>query len=293
MRKLIFLLPSILLFIACSSPNPPQWYNKIYNDNNNIIYATGVGKTKQEAINNALANASAKISVIVKSMYKSLKYQYKGNDTTSYSNNSIFNIETKTNPIEFSQYKILKLQKKENYYILIQINRIENAKYICNNINYPDIDKTSLNIFLNYKKIIFLLNQKIKKLKNINALYPLCKNKLTQIINLKKEIIKKFNNLSVFIVSNNKNIKNIMEDILNIQTSKNGNIKIFIHQNTKYKQIGNYKITTIYLNLKIKADNHSKNYSLICAASSIQDFNTAKELAYQECKGKLKNLFNN
>ncbi len=291
--KKLFLLPLIFLFIACSSPNPPQWYNKIYNDNNNIIYATGAGKTKQEAINNALAHASAKISVIVKSLYKSLKYQYKGDDATSYSNNSIFNIETKTNPIEFSQYKILKLQKKENYYVLIKINRIKNAQNMCNNIDYPNLDKNSLNIFLNYKKIISLLNKKIKKLKNINALYPLCKDKLTKIINLKKEITRRFNNLSVFIASNDKNIKEILESILNIQTSSNGNIKIFIHQNTKYKKVGSYKITTIYLNLKIKAGNNSKNYSLICAASSIQDFNTAKELAYQECKEKLKNLFNN
>ena len=289
MKRLIILFG--LLFISCSS-NPPEWYNKIYNDNNYFIYSTGVGKTKKEAINNALANISSKVSVIIKSIYKSKKYQYKGDDTSVYSNNSIFDIEAKTNPITFTQYKILKIEKKEKYYVLIKINRLKNAKYMCDNTDYPNIDKSKLNIFLNHKKILYYLNKTIKKLKSINALYPICKNRLDKIVSLKNEIINKFNHLNISIRSDNQRIKNIIESILNIKTSSNGNIKILIHQNIKHKTVGNYKISTIYLNFKINDAKNSKNYSLICAASSIQDFNTAKELAYQECKKKLKNIFN-
>ena len=292
MKKYIIFL--IIFFIACSSsPKPPQWYNKIYNDNNNFIYATGVGNSKKEAIANALANASAKISVIVKSNFKSLKYQYQGNDASTYSNNSLLNIETKTNPITFSEYKILKLKQKDKYYVLIKIDRIKNAKNMCNNINIQPIDKSNLNIFLNYKKIINLLNKKIQKLQNINALYPICKNRLKKIKNLKENIIKKHNNLNISVYSNNQFLKNIIENILNIKSSSIGNIKVYIKEQTKYKKIGEYKIATIYLNLNIKSNNHSKNYYLTCAASSMGSFTLAKELAYQECKTKLKQILNN
>ena len=289
MKKLIIFLA--ILFISCSSPKPPKWYNKIYNDNNFFVYSTGVGQTKKEAITNALANASAKISVIVQSHYKSLKYQYKGDDTSNYSNNSIFNIETKTNPITFTQYKILKLQNNDKYYVLLKINRLKNAKYMCNNINITHIDNNNLNVFLNYKKIISSLNKKIKKLRSINTLYPICKDKLTKTITLKNQILKTYNNLTLSIVSQNKTIQNLLENILNIKTTSRGNIKIYTKQKIKYKKVGNYKIATIYITLSIKSQNKSKNYSLTCAASSIEDFNIAKELAYQECKQKLKKLF--
>jgi len=290
MKRLIFI--ALIFFIGCST-NPPKWYNKIYNDNSYYIYATGDGANKKEAINSALANASSKIAIVVKSMFKSLKYQYKGNDTNSYSSNSILDIETKTNPITFTDYKIVKLEKKDKYYVLIKINRYKNAKYMCENTSIPKIDINNLNVLLNYKTILKTLNQKIKKLKNINALYPLCKNKLNKILSLKKEIINKYNNLTYTITSNDKKLKDIIEAVLNINESKKGDIHLLVKTNTTYKKIGEYKIATIYVNLKLKCKNLSKNFSFICASSSIQDYSTAKELAYNKCKEKIKKIFNN
>ena len=288
--KIIYVL--IFLFFSACSSNPPEWYNKIYTDNQNFIYATGEGKTKEEAINSALANASAKIAIVVKSLYKSKKYSYKGDDTSAYSNISIFDIQTKTNPITFTNYKILKIDKKDKYYVLLKINRYKNAKYMCNNIEMDNINDENLNLFFNYKTIIKKLNNKIQKLKSINAIYPICKQKLQNAISLKNKIEKKYNNLTFNIYSNDSQIKDIISSILKIQSSKRGNIKIYSISKTTYKQIGNYKIAIINLNINIKSQNKSKNIAIKCAGSSIQDFHTAKELAYEQCKEKLKEFFN-
>ena len=291
MKKLYLLI--ILLFMACSSPQPPKWYNKVYNDNENTIYSTGLGNTKKEAITNALANASSKILIVVKSNFNSINHQYKNNNYSSYANDSILKIQTKTNPITFSNYKILKLQKKDKYYVLIKINRQKNAEFMCNNIEKINLNINNLNIFLHYKKIISSLNKEIQQLQNINAIYPICKNKLNNLIKLKNLINKKYNNLSVSIYSNDNNLLNILNNILNIKNSYNGKIKIYINQKTKYTQIGDNKIATIYINLKIKNNHILKRYSLTCAASSIEDFHLAKELAYKNCKDKLKNILEN
>ena len=291
MKKLYLLI--ILLFMACSSPQPPKWYNKVYNDNENTIYSTGIGNTKKEAITNALANASSKILIVVKSNFNSINHQYKNNNYSSYANDSILKIQTKTNPITFSNYKILKLQKKDKYYVLIKINRKKNAEFMCNNIEKINLNTNDLNIFLHYKKIISSLNKKIQQLQNINAIYPICKNKLNNLIKLRNLINKKYNNLSVSIYSNDNNLLNILNNILNIKNSYNGKIKIYINQKTKYTQIGDNKIATIYINLKIKNNHILKRYSLTCAASSIEDFHLAKELAYKNCKDKLKNILEN
>jgi len=290
MKRLIFLV--LIFFIGCSH-NPPKWYNKIYTDNNYYIFATGEGKTKEEAINTALANASAKVAVIVKSMFKSLKYQYNGNDTNSYSNNSLLDIQTKTNPITFTNYKIEKLQNNDKYYVLLKINRYKNAKYMCENTSIPKLDISELNIFLNHKKLLNILNKKINRLKSVNALYPLCKNKLNKILILKQKINNKFNTLTYTINSNDPQIKNIIATILTFNKSNKSNLIINAYTKSDYKKVGEYKIATIYVNLEIKSKNLSKHFSLICASSSIQDYSLAKELAYNKCKEKIKKLFNN
>lgn len=290
MKKLFVLL--IIFFIGCTT-NPPKWYNKIYTDNKYYIYATGSGKTKEEAINSALANASAKVAIVVKSMYKSLKYQYNNNKTNTYSNTTILHIQTSTNPIIFTNYKILKIEKKDKYYVLLKINRYKNAKYMCENFNMPNLNLNTLNIFLNYKQIINSINEKINKLKNINALYPVCKNKLEKLLFAKQKITSIYNNLSYQIYSNNNSIKNQIISILPIKNSSNGNIKIFIKTKINKKKVNIYKITSINLFLKIKTNNQSKNYYITCASASIQDYHTAFELAINKCKEKLKKIFNN
>ena len=280
----------IIIFLTACTQNPPKWYEKIYNDNSYFIYATGEGTTKKEAINSALANASSKVAVVVKSIYNSLKYSYKGDDTSAYSNTSLFNIQTKTNPLTFIDYKILKLEKRDKYYVLIKIDRIKNATYMCNNIDIPKINN-KLDIFLHYKSIIKSLNKTIEKLKTINALAPICKEKLQKTINIKNKITKIHNNLSYSIISNDNKLKNILSSILDFK-NLHPKIKIILNAKTKYTKIGDYKISTIYLNISIKNKTDSKNFYLICAASSIDDYKTAKELAYKECKEKLKKIFN-
>ncbi len=282
----------MIIFISCTT-KPPKWYEKIYTDNQNFIYATGSGKTKQEAINYALANASSKISIVVKSIYKSKKYSYKGDDTYSYSNSTLLDIQTKTNPITFSEYKVLKLEKKDKYYVLIKINRYKNAKFMCENTNIDSFNESNLNLLFNYKKITNRLQKIIEKLKNINALYPLCKDKLNLAIKLKKKLQKKYSNLTFSIKSNDETIKNIIKSILKIKNSKNATIKIIAKTTNKQKQVGSYKINIITLNLTISDKNASKNFYFTCAGSSIQDYQTAKALAYQNCKEKIKEIFNN
>ena len=291
MKKLIGILVFIF-FVSCAS-NPPKWYEKIYTDNSYFIYSTGAGKTKQEAINTALANASSKVAVIVRSTYNSLKYSYKGNDTSAYSNTSVFDIQTKTNPLTFTDYKILKLEKKDKYYVLLKINRYKNAKFMCDNTEIENIDTENLNILFNYKRIINQLNKKIEKLKNINALYPLCKDKLKNALLLKQKIEKKYHNLSLNIISNDERLKEIIESALNIKSSNNAKIQIYANSKTTFKSVGNYKISIIKLNIKIKSQNKSRNLSVECAGSSIQDYSVAKSLAYKVCEEKIKRIFNN
>ena len=281
----------ILFFIGCSA-TIPKWYTKIYNDNKNFIYATGEGYTKKEAINNALANASAKIAIEVKSIYKNIKYQYKEKNNITSSNTSFIDIQTKTKPIIFNSYKLLKLQKEDKYYVLLKIDRYKNAKFMCQKIQMPQINNDDIYILLNYKKILKNLNQKIDQIQTINTLYPVCGKKLNQITNLKDKIIKKYNSLTYSIYSNDKKIKSIISSNLDIKNSKNGKIKIIINTKWENKKVGAYFIAILNLNIKL-TNSSSKEYILTCASSSIQDYKTAKELAYKKCEEKIKKIFNN
>ena len=290
MKKLSIVI--LLIFTACTSPIP-KWYNKIYQDNQNYLYATGSGPTKKDAINSALANASAKIAIKIKSIYKSLKYQNKTENNTIYSNTSVLNIQAKTFPIIFTNYKIIKLTKiADKYYVLIKIDRYKTAKYMCKNLNIPIINTNNLNLLLKYHKIVKILNKKIEEIKNINAIYPICQSKLKKLIKLKNKIYKKFHNFT-YNIKGDKRIRKILSSILKIKKSQNGTFKISVKSKIKYKRIGTSNISIINLFINVQYKNKIKSFYLTCASSSIQDYNTASMLAIQKCKEKLEKIFNN
>ena len=117
--------------------------------------------------------------------------------------------------------------------------------------------------------------------------------KLKNAFSLKEKFEKKYKNLSIKILSNDKEIQNIISSILNVKISQNAPVKIFAKVKENFKKVGNYKITVLKIDLKVISDKNSKSFFVECAGSSIQDYSVAKSLAYQECKEKIKRIFNN
>ena len=292
--KNIFLL-MLVFFIGCTT-KPPKWYLTPYNDTQTTIYASASGKTKIDAINNALSLAASKISVTINSIFQSTKEYYKTNNSLkTYSNVSQIITSTIKN-FEFNNYKILKIEKKDKFYVLISVDRIKNSNYLYQKAlnNYQKLKENlklddKLKILKTYPKIIKQIDKNISNLYIAKSLYnnPNIDNLIKKFINLKNKLVQRLQNTAFKIKNDKFNIIKDTLSTLNLNLANNGNIEISSNSIINKYEINNYKIFTLILNIKIK-NKTQINFSINCAGKSIGSYNVAKSFAIKDCKEKLK-----
>ncbi len=293
MKKTIFLI--LLFFIGCATKKIPQWYMKTYPQSNRFLYATGEGKTLDGAVKNALAFAAGKIYIKIKSRYNALQTQYKTQNENIYTDYSSLNIKSFTKNIVFSSYKILKKYKGDKFYVLIKIDRINNARNLCNSISVFKFPEQNDLEFLFNSKLFFKKTQSIiQNLQITNLIYPLCNKKLKNALEIKKRLIKRLNSIKISISGDNV-LKDYLNELLQkyIKTAQNADIKVIIQNKPAYKKIAELYIVSMNINIVFKNKKEKKILELNCAASSLENFSLSRKLTYEKCKEKIKNILEN
>ncbi len=292
MKKLLFSL-LVLYFLTGCSNNPPTWYTKIYQDTPNSIYATGEGKTKLSAINDALQNAISKIEITISSDFTVYKKLTQKGNKSSISQKIIQKITSNINKTDIYDYKIIKNIYNKKYYVLISIDRIKNARLIYSkNLNkfntLVSLSKNSDKIYIlqNFPSYIKNTDKIISNLYTAYALFP--DQKYIQLIK-KAESLKNYLKISLkntaFIVT--KDYKHILSDTfsnLNLPIGKGIDASINVKE-VKNKIMG-YFIDTLYMNVTLK-DKTTLSFNLTCAGKSIVGYNLSNSFAVTLCRKKL------
>ncbi len=289
-----YIIPLILVFIGCST-KPPKWFFNPLNDTNEILYASSSGKTKEDAINNALNLAASKISIKINSIFISNKGYYKLNNHINTYSNVSKQITAQIKNFEFHNYKIIKIAKKDKYYVLIAIDRIKNANFLYQKAFYNYLKlkqylniKDKLEILKSYPKAIKQINKNISNLYIAKSLYNFEKIDvlIQKYIKLKNQLTDKLNNITFTIKNDYQNIiKNSLSD-LNLNLSNKGIILNSSYSTKKY-EINGYKIFIIKMNITMQ-DVKKINFTISCAGNSINNYDIAKNFAIIKCKEKLK-----
>ena len=292
MKKYIVLL--ILIFIGCST-KPPKWFFNTQSDTNTILFATASGKTKEDAINNALNLAASKISIKINSIFTSNKGYYKSNNKINTYSNVSNQITAQIKNFEFHSYKIIKIAKKDKFYVLIAIDRVKNADFLYQKsfYNYLKLKqylniKDKLEILKSHPTVIKQIDNNLSTLYIAKSLYNFEKIDvlIQKYIKLKNQLTDKLNNITFKIKNDYQNIiKNSLSE-LNFNISNKGIIILSSYTTKKYK-INGYKIFLIKMHITMQ-DRNKIDFTISCAGNSINNYNIAKNFALMECKRKLK-----
>ena len=288
--RLVLIL--FLFFLGCAT-KAPKWYQKIYNEDSHFIYATGEGKNKQEAINQALNSAVSKIQITLTSEVNIQKILTKTQKSTKTYENISQNIKAYIPDVKIYSYKIIKSEKKEKYYVLLGIDKIKNSNIIYEKSKekIKEIDKTNINdkifIIKNYPKYIKNLNQIISNLYFAYVMHPdeKIKNLIKRAENLKLLLKRKLQNIGFYIKNDYENIIKDSLTSLNLPIKKG--IEIYQSHKTASQKILDYYIYTIYMNVILK-DKRELSFNVICSGKSINGYEIAKSFALKECKRKVK-----
>jgi hypothetical protein len=293
----LVLVLMILIFTGCFKQELPKWYKSQYQDNSKYMYATGEGKSKQAAINDALSFIASKISITINSTFLSQKGYYKSdNNKKSYENIKQI-INAKIKDFHFYNYELINFAKvNKKYYVALKIDREKNAKLILQHAKEKlyEIKKDSLNndylvILKIYPKLIKKIDSVISNLYISKSLYPLPETQKTikEAINLKNRLKQKLESIAFNIQNDYENIIHNSLSALNQKISKNGQILISSQTSTTKNKAANLYIYKINLEVTLK-DKSTYNFNIKCAGKSISSYNIAKEFAVKECREKLK-----
>jgi len=292
MKKTILIL--FVFLTGCFNTQPPKWYIKEYGDTKNYIFATGEGKTKKSALNDALSYAASKLKVTINSTYESNK-GYINSPENSYENVKQ-TIISRVENFSFYDYQIDKSKKIDGkYYVLIKIDREKNAKKILKNAQnrLKEIElhsKTNDKIEI-VKKYPKLINENKKIISDIyisKSLYPSswADELLQKAVNLKNILERRLNSVTFYVTNDYENTLHDSLSALNQKISNNG---IKINQNAKIrknKAAGLY-IYKINSTVTLK-DKTSHTFEVKCAGKSVSGYEIAKEFAIKQCKEKIK-----
>jgi len=287
----------ILFILGCSKTPTPKWYLNTPNDNALYIYGSAEGKTKQEAINNALNFIASKLQVKINSTFESEKSLIQNNNKTNTYKNISQNIKTSIENFTFYNYQLDKIQKiDDKYYVLVKINRQKNAKKILDSIKEELNNTTFSNSAIEKIKIY---KNEIKKLNNLKNQYKIAKilNPNIEKINIDSKINslkQKLQNITFNVYSNNDLIKKSTQNFLSqsgFLISNNPKIKIKLNLTTSTKKIVGEYLTTATLNATILDKSTSKNLFFECSANSFNK-ELSKKLAIRKCSNKLNNALN-
>jgi len=135
MRRIFYILLSLLLFLtACGSAKKmvvvapkaaPSWYSHPPLSNATYLYAVGDGKSKQEALSNALAALLATLSVSISSKYSAKTVIKEGTHHNSSEATYINKTESEVKKIRITNYKVLESYKFgfKHYSVLVEVER--------------------------------------------------------------------------------------------------------------------------------------------------------------------------
>jgi TusA-related sulfurtransferase len=306
MKKLIFPLFLILL-IGCAEhkvdvykPKPiPSWYLNPPQGNENIIYVSGSGIDKKQAILNALSNFISRYSITISSNIETKVKSFGGGLYNKQSSNEI---KATVKKFEVSNYTVVKAEQYsyDKFLVLIKIDIYKLYENLKNKLD---------NRFKDYKnQYNFILNQNLlKQYIDLQKLYTKLKNEenyifilkimnknfneksyLSFINKVKNKLYEIKNNLYIEIISNN---KKIAEDIKKYLTNKGikigkSSIKMIINVNkktsTSYMNLITYNI---YINVKYKNEIIGSNFFkiILTPKSNISGylFNEIKNLSLE------------
>jgi len=307
MRYILYFLAAVMFF-GCggsSEPKIPKWYIKNYHDNAEYIYGTGEGRKKIEAINSALAFASAKVNVVVKSTFSISKESFSVDKHTKSFKHASDNTQASTKEMEFVDYDVLKLEKKgKNYFALVRIDRKKNAEAMYEKVKY-DVEEIKeyenitdgVEILTKYPDMIKRLDKDLEKLYTAKILDPQSgkiQNLIKEVLTLKKKFEKKYRDLTFEIKTDNGRLKQIISEVLsnNAMPVKPGGIKIYASMQKEKKRVSDFYLSILHVDVVLK-DKSEYRIKLVCSGKSFDNFRLSENFALRECEKKLDTAFKN
>ena len=298
MKRLLFFL--LVFFIGCGGPpEPPKWYNQTYTSQI-YIYGKGSAITRDSAINNALSDAAAKVSVTINSSFESSKRLFESKDYADEIRQLNKDIRSEVKNINFSDYEIVKEKKVDDvYFVVVKINKYktaqnlyESAKAIVNDVKDDLAINDKVKILKIYPKDIQKLNKAISDLTIALVLEENDEYKklLKQAINLKNALKAKLNKISVKVISSNPTIKSMIEDVFtDLNVPLGDGIKVYVNANVKNRKIMRYYVSTIKLRITLR-DKSALTYEVKCGGKALSGFENAFEFAISKCKDKVEKV---
>jgi len=315
LKKSLNILFVLIVMLGCvGSPSYPSWLSTAPQDTAQYVYGLSDGETRKEAISNALNSIASKIRVSVESTSSVLTNIRTENDDEDYSKDSTQTITNNVQKIELSNYKVKKEEKisDEKYVVLVQVDKVLNAKLLLNKIN-TDIAKYKQILGTKHKNPIATVktyNQSIKNIENrnlidcstINNFMPNSNvnNKINELLNIKKKMSQFQGNIIFAINGNNPAYENILTKQITqkgFRTSGgNSNINISMKVvETKLDVLGS-NILTATIQLRITSSGMVIGQSRIkVGAKSRSSYAQARDFTLQKFEVRLrdKNIIEN
>lgn len=180
-----------LLLLGCQQTKPltkpakiiPAWYISPPIDNDITLYGIGEGKTKDDAIQSALANLAGKLGTQIQAHEKLIKTQY----TSAYRYNEEINqrtIESTIRKITLNQYKVVESEHVDyqQFLAMVSSNKLLLGKSLQQSLNqqiaHYETAKKSLSNAAGFSRFQFFAKQK-QSLETFN-------NNLSALLTLKK-----------------------------------------------------------------------------------------------------------
>jgi len=272
--RLSILVIMILNIVGCfGEPSYPDWFMKTPRDTQRYLYGMREGKTKDEAIVNALNEIASKIHISIES-----SSSVNINITTSNNHEDYLaqrNQVTKNyiDKIEFSNYKVKKEKKVSDnkYVVLVQVDKALNAKLMLKKIDldiqkYQQLlsstDKNPINKIKAYNKALKEIDKDIVNCSVISKLAPDIdtKERVSKLLDIKNKM-EKYKSSITFSISGTadeayKNIiaKEVAKRGFRVSTTGQSPINISIDAKEKKIKVLGYRILKSKVKIVIKSN---------------------------------------
>jgi hypothetical protein len=294
---------------GCGKPKPivyPKWFNSISKDTTLFYYGVGEGRTKQEAVTNALNEIASKVSVSIQSSFSSITNVNKIGKDTNYIKHITNNVQNKVKKIEFSSYKVVKFKmlSANKYIVSIAVNRLDNAQLMLDKIDtniekYNQIlNSNKLNVatrLKNYMKISDTIDKELLPncfiVKSLNDSGD-TDSSIKKLLDIKLKISNFKNGLVFNIVGNNiSGYKEIISELLTknkLTVARKSNIDIKLSVNESNINSLGYYIKKVKVVISIISNNKLiATKVIVVGGKSLANYSQAKEFALNNFKKKM------
>jgi hypothetical protein len=192
MKYISTLLIIVLLFSACATTKPqvtnsytrssqPDWLINPPASTSSTLYGVGEGRTKQEALNNALSEIVSRLNVSIASKFSSKNVVKSFGKRETFTNEYVNETQSEVKKISLSGYEIIEQKSLgfKHYATLVKLNKnhlfetlkksIENDLAAGSKISIESSPFDSLQI---YKKALFRLGDIRNRIAVLNGLHP-------------------------------------------------------------------------------------------------------------------------